>query len=119
MQEVTLENLIQGKEYWMECFSVNNENQFLPYRRRYKMIARFDKYVHTAYDDTTNIYFTNFRTIKYRNNKNYGYDVTLSDYCWKFYEILKEKVQKDMESRAYDMVLRQKIRDEYFEYCAF
>ena len=118
MQEVTMENLIQGKEYWMECFRHDDEKQLVPFNYRYKLIAKFDKCIDTAYGSTV-ASFTNFREIKFKDNKNYGYSVSLNNYYWKFYEILKNKVQKDMEIRAYNTILQQKIRDEYFEYSAF
>jgi len=118
MQEVTMENLIPGKEYWMECFTYNEEGQFVPHRYRYKMIAKFDKCIYSQYGSTS-AGFTNFREIKFKDNKTDGYAVNLNNYYWRFYEVLKNKVQKDMENRAYKTILEEKIRDEYFEYTAF
>ena len=118
MQEVTMENLIQGKEYWMECFTYNEEGQFVPHIYRYKMIAKFDKCIHSEYGSTS-AGFKNFREIKFKDNKTYGYDVKLNNYYWRFYEVLKNKVQKDMENRAYKTILEEKIRDEYFDYNIF
>ena len=118
MQEVTMENLIQGKEYWMECFNYNEEGQLVPHTYRYKMIAKFDKCIDSEYGSTS-AGFTNFREIKFKDNKTYGYDVKLNNYYWRFYEVLKNKVQKDMENRAYKTILEEKIRDEYFDYKIF
>ena len=118
MHEVTMENLIHGKEYWMECFRHDEEKQLVPFNCRYKTIAKFDKCIDTSFG-TTVASFTNFREIKCKDNKDHGYSVSLNSYYWKFYEVLKNKVQKDMEIRAYKTILEEKIRDEYFEYCAF
>ena len=118
MQEVTMENLIPGKEYWIECFRHDDKKQLVPFQNRYKMIATFDKYTDTSYGSTL-AGFTNFREIKFKENKNYGYSVSLNSYYWKFYEVLKNKVQKDMEIRAYKTILEEKVHDEYFEYTAF
>ena len=118
MQEVTMENLIRGKEYWMECFRLDEEKQLVPFHCRYKIIAKFDKCIDTSFGSTV-ASFTNFREIKFKDNKDDGYTISLNRYYWKFYEILKNNVQRDMESRAYKTILQQIIRDEYFEYCAF
>ena len=118
MQEVKLENLIQGKEYWLECFTNDYERQLVSHNPPYKMIAKFDVCVVTEYNCTV-ARFTNFRDIKLKHDKNLGYSVLLNNHYWKFYEIIKNKVQRDMENRAYNTLLRQKVTDEYFEYCAF
>ena len=114
-----MENLIQGKEYWMECFNYNEEGQLVPHHYRYKMIATFDKCIIDSEYGSTSAGFTNFREIKFKANKTYGYAVKLNNYYWRFYEVLKNKVQTDMEIRAYKTILQQIIRDEYFEYSAF
>lgn len=113
MQEVIMENLIQGKEYWMECFNYNEEGQFVPHTYRYKMIAKFDKCIDSKYGSVS-AGFTNFREIKFKDNKTYGYGVKLNNYYWRFYETVKNKVQNDMESRAQYMILRKIIKDEYY-----
>lgn len=118
MQEVKMENLNPGKEYWMECFTHDDERQLVPHYCRYKMIAKFDKCIDSEYGSMS-AGFTNFREIKFKDNKTCGYDVKLNNYYWKFYEVLKNKVQKDMENRAYKTILQKKISDEYFEYAAF
>jgi hypothetical protein len=115
MQEVKLDDLIQGREYWLECFTNDDERQLVSHNPPYKMIARFDKLIHTKYDSTV-AGFTNFRDIKFKNDTNIGYSVALNNYYWKFYEIIKNKVQDDMEKRAHDKILRQVIRDEYYKY---
>lgn len=118
MQEVRMENLIPGKEYWMECFTYDDEKKLVPHVCRYKMIAKFDKLIDSEYGSTS-AGFTNFREIKFKDNKTDGYNVKLNNHYWTFYEILKNKVQKDMEIRAYKTILEQQIRDEYFEYSIF
>ena len=116
MQQITKENLICGKEYYLECFTHDEESNFVPHVPRYKMIARFEK-LHEPNQEVvpgyTHAWFTNFRPIKYKKCKDYGYPVHLNEF-WNFYEIIEDNVQRDMEKRAYNMILRQVIEDEYF-----
>ena len=118
MQEVTMENLIHGREYWMEGFTLNAEEQLVSHNPIYRRIAKYDVTLETNYGLTV-AKFTNFRDIKFKDSKDRGYTVTLDYHFWKFYEILEKKVQRDMENRAYNIVIRQKVPDEYFEYRAF
>lgn len=114
MQEIKKENLIPGKEYYLEAFTTDDNDNFVRHSPRYKMIAKFDK-IHAPNSITGYMfsYFTNFREITYKNYKNYGYDVRLNNF-WRFYEIIEDKVQTNMERRAYNMVLQKVIKDEYF-----
>jgi hypothetical protein len=110
MQEVIRENLVPGKEYYLQCF----EPSCLPPYELYKMIAKFEKL-----EKVTNwerACFNNFRRISYRNNPDstIGYRVELN-LNWRFYEIPRHKVQKNMENRAYNMILLELIGDEYFK----
>ena len=116
MQEVTMENLIQGKEYWMEGFTLDYERRLVSHYKPYKMIAKFQKIVVRGDYNSTYAEFTNFRQIKYKDNKDDGYNVSLNDYYWKFYEIIREKVHHDMESRALKKILTNIIKDEYYTY---
>ena len=59
--------------------------------------------------------FNNFRNIKNKHYKSLGYDVQLNS-LWRFYEIIEDKIQNDMESRAIAKVLKQVTGDEYFRY---
>lgn len=115
MKEVIMENLIKGKEYWMECFTNNDERQFVSHKPPYKMIATFDKCFITE-NNFKVARFTNFRKIKFKSDKDNGYTVTLDNYYWKYYETVKNKVQDDMESRACNMILQKVIKDEYYKY---
>jgi hypothetical protein len=108
MQEVQREHLIPGKEYYLQSF----EESCLPPHKPYKMIARFNKLAPSERDFLWAC-FSNFRNIKCKNKKNYGYNVELN-LCWRFYEISSNTVQKNMEKRAYNMVLLQIVNDEYF-----
>lgn len=108
MQEVPRENLIPGKEYYLQCF----EESCLPPHKPYKMLAKF-KNLAPSERNFVWACFSNFRSIKCKNKPNYGYDVELN-LSWRFYEINSHKVQKNMENRAYNMVLLQIVKDEYF-----
>jgi hypothetical protein len=114
MQEVSREDLVPGKEYYMQCF----ERSCAPPMKPYKMIAKFEKLVDTNPDHTVFpwqwAYFTKFRNLKYKNDATYGRRVQLN-LAWRFYEIPRDKVQKNMENRAYNMVLLDVIGDEHFK----
>jgi len=110
MQEVNRENLVPGKEYYLQDF----ETRYKTPQKPYKMIAKFEK-LRESFCDPEFIWacFTNCRKLEHRNDTSYGRPVMLSD-TWKFYEIIQDKIQKNMENRAYNMVLQQIVKDEYF-----
>jgi hypothetical protein len=111
MQEVNRENLVPCKEYYLQCFEPSCEAPNKPY----KMIAKFEKLIQSYWNP--NWYwacFNNFRNIEHRNDPSCIRRVELG-YHWKFYEIPRNKVQKNMENRAYNMVLLDLIQDEYFK----
>lgn len=115
MEEVSRKKLVCGKEYYLECFTTDNNKKFISYSPSYKMIAKFEKLrTSSIFFHYTFACFSNFRNIKHKNNKNYGDRYVELNYYWKFYEINKYKVQKNMESRAYNMVLKKIVKDEYF-----
>jgi hypothetical protein len=103
MQEVNREDLVPGKEYYIE-------NPVY----RLKRIAKFDKLL--IYDGGSKWWacFNNVREIRYKNFPTDGYSSCMGYNC-KFYEIASHEVQKNMEIRAYNMVLLDLIGDEYFE----
>jgi hypothetical protein len=112
MEEIKHENLIQGIEYFLECFTNDAYNNKIPLNPRYKMVGTFDRLEYNIFN-FVNIYFKNFKQIKYKNSKKNGYDVFLNHF-WKFYEVSKEKIQKKMESRALHTILHNILNDEYF-----
>ena len=103
MQEVERENLVPGKEYYVE-------NTLY----RLKRIAKFDKLL--IYDGGSMRWacFNNVREIKYKNFPTDGYSSCMGYNC-KFYEIASREVQKNMENRAYNRVLLDHVKDEYFK----
>jgi hypothetical protein len=110
MQEVDRENLIPGKEYYLQNF----EPMCMPPHKPYKMIAVFEKLEASSVIRVFSwACFSNFRKIENRNEKNCNRYVVLNSH-WKFYEIPRQKVQKNMETRAYNMILLDLIQDEYF-----
>jgi hypothetical protein len=102
MQEVPRENLVPGKEYYVE-------NTVYGLKR----IAKFDKLL--IYDGGSMRWacFNNVREIKYKNFSTDGYSSNMGYNC-KFYEIASREVQKNMENRAYNKVLLDLVKDEYF-----
>jgi hypothetical protein len=113
MQEVDRENLVPGKEYYLQCFAPS----CIPPNELYKMIAKFEKLVDVNPDNRDLAWqsacFTNFRKLEHRNDPTCVRRVELNIY-WRFYEIPRDKVQKNMENRAYNMVLLDLIQDDYF-----
>jgi len=110
MQEITREDLVPGKEYYLQNF----EPTFAAPRKPYKMIARFVKLEPlSVFTDLMWACFTNFRKINHKDVPTYVRYVELN-HNWRFYEISKDKAQKNMENRSYNMVLLDIIQDEYF-----
>ena len=113
MQEIPRENLVPGKEYYMQCF----EPSCAPPMKPYKMIAKFEKLVDVDPEHTVFPWqwacFTKFRNLKHKNDPTCVRRVELNLH-WRFYEIPRHKVQKNMENRAYNMVMLHITNDEYF-----
>jgi hypothetical protein len=110
MQEVNREDLVPGKEYYLQDF----ESGYDPPQKPSKMIAKFEKIIQSAWNPDFNwACFTNFRKLEDRNDQSSFLRVQLN-YKWKFYEIRRDKIQKNMENRAYNMILLDLIQDEYF-----
>lgn len=113
MQEISPENLVSNTEYYLERFMKDEyDNSIIHLEPKYKMIAKFEK-IETSIFNCKFPCFNNFRKLKYKNDLERGYRVTLNNY-WKFYESSKCKIQKNMERRAYNKVLQQITNDEYF-----
>jgi len=107
MQEVSKENLVPGKEYYLQSFAP----MCLPPNKPCKMIGSFEQIVHLYIE---RICFTNFRSLNHRNEPSCGTSIELALH-WKFYEINGPIIQKNMENRAYRRVLLDVIQDEWFE----
>ena len=114
MQEIPRENLIPGKEYYLQNF----EPVHSPPNKPYKMIAKFEKLEQSRWNEISFDWqwarFTNFRKLERRNDQHCVRSVELNLY-WRFYEIPRQKVQKNMENRAYNTILLDLIQDEYFK----
>lgn len=113
MQEISPENLAFNTEYYLECFTDDDDDNRIPLEPRYKMIAKFEKMETSIFTDCKFPSFTHFRKLQHKNDLDTGYRVTLSMF-WKFYEISEPKIQKNMERRSYNKVLQQITNDEYF-----
>jgi len=116
MQEVQPENLVPSKEYYMECFTYDQNKEIIHCNPPYKMMAMFKKLDYSNPNITNYLFphFINFRKIEFKNDKNHGYDVWLNT-LWKFYEIIEDKVQTNMEKRAVDIIIKDIIKDEHFQ----
>lgn len=90
MKEISIKNLVPGKEYYMKYIE-SMERKFSP---PYKMIATFERLEpNNIFPEAIFICLSNFRKIKYKNNKNVGYDAR-SCHGWKYYEITEHQIQK-------------------------
>ena len=108
MQEVSRENLIPGKEYYLQCFA---PGWVAPPNKPYKMIGKFEKIAHLYRE---RICFTNFRKLEHRNDPSCGSNIELALH-WRFYEINGPTIQKNMENRAYKQILLNIVKDEHFK----
>jgi hypothetical protein len=109
MQEVSRENLVPGKEYYLQNF----ETSCAPPNKPYKMIAKFEKLDPCSDYNFKWACFINFRKIKDRNDPTCDRRVKLTSH-WRYYDVPRDKVQKTMENRAYNMILVDLIKDDYF-----
>ena len=108
MQEVPRENLVPGKEYYMQWFP----DSYSGPNKTYKMMGTFEQL--TYLPTQVRPCFTNFRMLKHRSKPTCGYRIELALH-WKFYEINVPTIQKNMETRAYNRVLLDLIGDKYFK----
>ena len=107
MQEVLRENLVPGKEYYLQCFAPS----YAPPNKPIKMIGIFKKLIQGFRKELT--CFINFRKLDQRNEPSCGTSIELALH-WKFYEINGPTIQKNMENRVYKQVILDIIGDEYF-----
>jgi hypothetical protein len=111
MQEVNRENLVPGKEYYLQCFEPSCQPPYKPY----KMIAKFENLIESYWNPVWQwACFTNFRKLENRKQSICSRRVELG-YHWKFYAISSDTIQKNMENRAYNMVLIDIVSDEHFK----
>jgi len=107
MQEVSRENLIPGKEYYLQCFAPS----YAPPNKPIKMIGTFKKLFQCFRKELT--CFINFRKLEHRNDPSLGRPIKLVLH-WRFYEINGSTIQKTMENRVYKQVIIDIIGDEWF-----
>lgn len=108
MQEIIRENLIPGKEYYVQCFAPS----YAPPNKPIKMIGTFKKLIQGFHKELT--CFINFRKLEHRNDPSLGRPIELVLH-WRFYEINGPTIQKTMEKRAYNQILLDVVGDEYFD----
>ena len=109
MKEIPRDKLVPGKDYYLQCV----EETFSPPKKSYKMIAKFERFKPSSIADFSWACFSNFRKIEHMNDKTCTRYVELNN-NWRFYEITHRNAQKNMETRAYNMIILDIINDEYF-----
>jgi len=111
MKEIHRDNLEIGKIYYIVCLTNDVDGNLIPNKSISKYIGTFLKH-EDCYDN--NFYFTLFKDFReVCGDISNGYEVRLNLY-WCFYEAKKYDIQRNMENRALNLVLRNIIKDEYF-----
>jgi hypothetical protein len=114
MKETLYEELEPGKTYYIECLTEDENKNYIRNMSIEKLIATFVKYEEIEYSNGFKFaFFKEFRSI--REDVRKGYDVRLG-LLWKFYEVLKHKIQNNMEERGCNLILQNIIGDPYFLY---
>jgi len=116
MKEVLPENLIPGKEYYIQSMIANDDGNLIPCKSSQKLVGTFIKRDYIEFSSMFDLlfsYFSNFRFIKdYESN---GRSVNLNKY-WKYYEVEKYTIQQNMENRAINTLLKNITGDQYCYY---
>jgi len=111
MNEIHRDNLEIGKIYYIVCLTDDVNGNLIPNKLHSKLIGTFLKHEDYYGNGFYHTFFKNFRKIDEDISK--GYEVHLNLY-WRFYEAKKYDIQRNMENRALNLVLRNIIKDEYF-----
>jgi hypothetical protein len=106
MEIVKRNNLIPGREYYIQCLTYDEDNNIVVNVAIDKLIGKF-----VSIDQEGFAQFRYFRTIK--EDLQSGYPVGLGNF-WNFYEVKKDRIQQDMEYRALQNIMREITGDEYF-----
>ena len=116
MLEIFQNQLEFGKQYYIESLSRDNDKNIIVSHKR---IATFTylECIHNHPHGAKWAYFTHFHQIT-ENGIFDGYDVKLHEIGWRYYEVKRNKIQQNMETRVCDIMLRNITGDEYFT-CGF
>ena len=117
MKHVLPENLIPGKEYYIQSMEMDIEQNLVPRKTIPKMVGTFvklDFYHNSSEINLLFAYFFNYRYITDYESK-VGRIVNLNKF-WYFYDVEKYKIQEAMENRAVNTILRKITGDKYIYY---
>jgi hypothetical protein len=123
MQIIDRENLEIGKLYYIKCMTEDNNHNIIPNKDVPIMIGIFKKLLpiypfgiqpwNAAVFSWFDITKMKYITCENDANKYIIRDVELNS-LWRFYEVKKFRIQKNMEYRAVNLLLQKIIGDQYF-----
>lgn len=125
MQSIDREDLIPGKLYYIECLTDADDHYLIP-NINIPIMVGFFKGFKPVYPwgllKWNSAVFDWFEISKMKNikderdaHKHIVREVELN-FLWRFYEVKKFKIQRDMEERAVNLFLQRIIGDPYFYY---
>ena len=125
MQSVDREKLEINKLYYIEYMTHDDNNNIIPNKNISIMVGFFKKLLpiypfsiqpwNAAVFSWFDISNMKYIRCEYDANKYIIRDVELN-YLWRFYEVKKFQIQRNMESRAVNLLLQKIIGDQYFIY---
>jgi hypothetical protein len=124
MQEVPRENVTPGKLYYIECLTEDLNNNKIKNQTLSNMVGIF-KSIKIIYPEIIAPWnaavfdwfeISQMKHIKDESDvsKHIIREVELN-YLWRFYEVKKFKIQRDMEQRALNLCLQKITGDPYFQ----
>lgn len=125
MQIINRENLEIGKLYYIECMTEDNNYNIIPNKDMSIMVGVFKELlpIYPFGLEPWNAAVFSWFNISYMKNitcENDTYKYIIRDvklnFLWRFYEVKKIQIQRNMESRATNLFLQKIIGDQYFTY---
>jgi len=123
MQEVLRENLVPGKLYYIECLTEDVNNNIIQNKNLSNMVGIFKslKIVYPGIVAPWNAAVFDWFDVSQMKHvkdesdasKHIIREVELN-YLWRFYEIKKFKIQREMERRGLSLCLKKITGDPYF-----
>jgi len=124
MQEVVRENLMPGKLYYIECLTKDLNNNIIKNKNLSIMVGIFKNLKTNSQEffyPWSEAVFDWFDVSKMKHIKDESdvrkhiiREVELN-YFWRFYEVRKFKIQRDMERRCLSLCLKKITGDPYFQ----
>jgi len=114
MKYINKKNLEKNKIYFIECLKYDKNNNLIKNDYDGKCIGIFSHYVnYSSKNNYDYILFHHFQKIDDSEKISYARYIDWNFPC-KFYEIEKEKIQYNMEKRAFILILEKVVGDTYF-----